>query len=924
MSKNKLNILIIPVSSVLILFFGYLLLLRHDMERADPLNAIPQDASVVIKIQGSLNSLRPVLDENKIWRELLDFPSVRKLNFNFLKLDSLLSDNHQVADIMKESNLLLSFHPSGKNKISYIVFIELLTGNNEKRVENLIETSTKGRAEITDRKYSGTRIRDVIFLEKKSIDFSYAFSHGLFMISPSGILIEESIKQLEQQNNSILTSGFMQVSESAGQNVEANIFINYRIFPKMLSLLLKEKYKNDLREFDDFADWAELDASIREDIILLNGFTATDKSRNEYLDIFQDQLPQKIEIEKVLPEQTVAFLVFSIQDIQRLRKQYKSYLKSHGVLENYEAEINSVNKQYEINLEEMFYSFMDKEAGIFLTDNKNYDRDQNTFFILKTLSQKQAEDNILDIITKAAVKDKISSQDYIQYYQIDNETKIKIYRMPVPFLAAKLLGRLFEGIPNQYCTFYDNYLIFGNSIQSLARYVHANLLQNNLGSDLEFNKYSNFMSTRANIYFYMDIPRSTELIQRYLNDKESNQLDENKDNFKNFHALAVQITNEDNLFYNNIFLTYASDERNEPQTVWESRLDNPFDFKPKILINHNTQEKEIFIQDKDYFIYLINSSGRILWKLKLESPVMSDIFQIDYYNNGKLQYLFNTKTRIHLIDRNGNNVEKYPIILRSPATNGMAVFDYENNKDYRLFIATDDREIYAYSKEGQTLKGWSHGKTEQILHRPVHHFRLAEKDYIVCADAYSTYILDRKGETRVNVKAHFPVSGNNDFRTDFNSPGIKPRIAITDTSGHIHFIYFDGSAEELICGEFTGNHYFEFTDLNGDNKKEFIYADGNELKVYNLDKKLKFSRQFKSEISFAPVIYQFSDTNFKIGITCSETNDIYLINNDGSIYQGFPLKGSTQFSITNFGRSTGTFNLLVGSNHNFLYNYSVK
>jgi len=96
------------------------------------------------------------------------------------------------------------------------------------------------------------------------------------------------------------------------------------------------------------------------------------------------------------------------------------------------------------------------------------------------------------------------------------------------------------------------------------------------------------------------------------------------------------------------------------------------------------------------------------------------------------------------------------------------------------------------------------------------------------------------------------------------------------------------------------------------------------LKVYTADLKIKFTKQFKCKISYAPVTYQFSDTNFKIGIVCSETGDIYLINNDGSVYQGFPLKGSTPFSITNFGRSTNKFNLIVGSNYNFLYNYSVK
>jgi hypothetical protein len=53
-------------------------------------------------------------------------------------------------------------------------------------------------------------------------------------------------------------------------------------------------------------------------------------------------------------------------------------------------------------------------------------------------------------------------------------------------------------------------------------------------------------------------------------------------------------------------------------------------------------------------------------------------------------------------------------------------------------------------------------------------------------------------------------------------------------------------------------------------------------------------------------------------------NELYLVNNDGSLYKGFPLLGSTPFSIGVINRTTSKFNLIVGSNDNFLYNYSVQ
>jgi len=123
---------------------------------------------------------------------------------------------------------------------------------------------------------------------------------------------------------------------------------------------------------------------------------------------------------------------------------------------------------------------------------------------------------------------------------------------------------------------------------------------------------------------------------------------------------------------------------------------------------------------------------------------------------------------------------------------------------------------------------------------------------------------------------------------------------------------------------FSGDHYFEYQDLDGDGRREYIFVDQAELKVFNPDKSRAFSYSFKSPVNQSPVIYQFSSGNRKIGLVSGEKNQIFLFNNDGSLYQGFPLRGSTPFSIGVFNSATSKFNLIVGSDDNFLYNYSVQ
>jgi len=113
-------------------------------------------------------------------------------------------------------------------------------------------------------------------------------------------------------------------------------------------------------------------------------------------------------------------------------------------------------------------------------------------------------------------------------------------------------------------------------------------------------------------------------------------------------------------------------------------------------------------------------------------------------------------------------------------------------------------------------------------------------------------------------------------------------------------------------------------DMTRDGIPEFLFVDGDELEVIRQNGKRLFSFKVKEQISDMPDIYKFSASDVKIGITDRSRNRIYLINSDGSLYNGFPLEGSTRFSIGYFKGSESRFNLIVGSENNFLYNYSIE
>jgi hypothetical protein len=461
-------------------------------------------------------------------------------------------------------------------------------------------------------------------------------------------------------------------------------------------------------------------------------------------------------------------------------------------------------------------------------------------------------------------------------------------------------------------------------VDILSQVIYQNVLHKNFVSDPVFKEMSGYLSNRSNITVFLRPYNYLDYRSDILSDRAREIMDPLELFLRRIPGVVVQFSTEDRLFYQSISCKYTSQIKEKALTVWESLLDSAAAIKPALVVNHNTSEKEILVQDEAHRVYLINSAGRVLWKLPLEGSIMGKIYQVDFYKNGRLQYLFNTPEKIHLIDRNGNYVERYPITLRSPASNALALFDYDKSRDYRLFIATEDRKVYVYDMEGKLIPGWRFGKTESPVTGEIQHFRIGEKDYIVFSDKNRNYFLDRRGRDRIRVKDQFAFSPQNPPNLDMNVREEKPRWVSTDTSGNVMAVYLDGTVSTLLSHQVSSDHFFRMGDFDMDGIPEFLFADGDELTVLYQDGNRMFSYRVREKIAYMPDIYKFSASEVKIGITDRSRKRIYLINSDGSLYEGFPLEGSTRFSIGYFAGSDSRFNLIVGSTNNFLYNYSIE
>ncbi len=452
----------------------------------------------------------------------------------------------------------------------------------------------------------------------------------------------------------------------------------------------------------------------------------------------------------------------------------------------------------------------------------------------------------------------------------------------------------------------------------------SNVLGETLLSDSGYSKFQSGLTSNNIFNFYCNIPVSLSISEIFFNNEVSKRVsgDNELRKFKNF---AWQISNSGDQIYNNAVISFDPNIEAKPKTVWQSRLSAPSGFKPQFIENfQDPANKDIVLQDNENNFYLINNVGRILWQIKLEAPILGEVHQIDFFKNGKNQLVFNTSEKLYILDRNGNDVGKFPLTFRAKAVNGVAVFDYEKNENYRFFVACEDHLIYAFDQEGDMVEGWELFKTDHPVKFPLQHAIIEGRDYIIASDLMKDYILDRKGKIRVNTDVVYQHSANNKVYFEKRTASNEPRLVTTDNEGRIHRTYFNGSHEVVEFNKFDDTHFFMASNVDKDEEMEYIFVLKNQIYVQDNTGRSLFSQKLECNIDFLPGVYLFASNEKKIGVTCKGSNKIFLFNINGSLYNDFPLEGSSEFCIGLISEESSNFNLLTNSPDGYLYNYYVK
>jgi WD40 repeat protein len=855
---------------------------------SDPYKAVPSDACFIIETVDLQSFINSVTSGSGIMGEMGKIKDLDRFNSK-VKILADQVNNTGYQKIMNSNSAVISFHISPEGKVQPLLSIAVLSNARVNNLKEILRSS--GIKTLEDLTMGGIRLIGIPYSIDNNRDTVYiSLNSGLLVCSTSSGLMKASISHMAGANDIRRLPGFSKVMQASGKN-EDKIFI---IFSNLIPLLKKgltEDYFST-RNVAKLTEYAVADIYFNQNGLVLSGYTeSTDSTQILYK--YKSGTASAFETYKILPSTTMLF-----ESVIPLAG--KSSIVPPQPLRTATVELAQKLKEY-----------MGDEITRAYIDLKDGSGNTGSVIIYELTNRVYAEKIFLDYFGQKENKGTIS------YFNPDDQINIPVYQTVFKGLVSLLAPGFSIDFDDSYFTFYDNYLITGNSDIALSKVLYDNLLKKTLANDLIYREFESTLPSVSGYFFYCVPSQIIEYLSSFLSEDVISFMKSGKSSISKIQAAGYQFTPSNNMIYNSFSVLFKEEPREESTTEWETLLDSIAAIKPFFFTNHTTGAKEIFIQDLKNNAYLINAAGRILWKVPLRERITGSVFMIDYYRNGKYQLLFSGENYLHLLDRNGNYVERYPVKLRSPATNSVALFDYDNNNNYRLLIAGQDKMIYTYDKSGNIVKGWKPFRTNGTVSSEISWFRVSGKDYIVIADETSLYFLDRQGNPRLTLKEPVTKAAGSSLRL---TPGSTPSVVCSAPDGTVQHIYFDGSVRKFNKKAFSVDHSFDFFDVNGDGFGEYIFIDKGMLYLYDHNRSELFSRKFGSSKLGGPINFIFSSADRKIGVIDIEKKQIYLIDDKGNIMKGFPLRGASMFSIGRLNEKN-EWHLIVGGTDKFMYNY---
>jgi len=842
------------VKRILIIFLGAAVLIgialggylwtQRDVEvRSHPLEAVLPDALLIFEFHALADAVRPLRDagyaETLMQSDILAAPLSR-----LMLLDSVLRPNAGLGRLNG-----LHAVTTGDNG----GLLTVLQTAPEVRLKDLSELMNELPGLVPIGNGPQHRWRHNLS------GLHVAVANGLVLIASSETLLDTSLTHLRGGSGIGQDARFMQVRNSSGKNVQLNLYLR-----------LSDSIIGEHSLWRQVGDWLVLDVTTRAEGPVMNGFAHSLDSAAHLINLFSDCPPQAIRFATAIPADVSAFLMFAVKDVAKWHNRLTEAAPSTKTL------LDSLKEITGVDIAAHFTPWMSGQFGICRMPMR--DGSVEAFAVLESGNNDLADQLLSSLAERTG-----------------GDTSART--LPVSGILQAVMGPMAPVISTPHYLRVNDHVVVGSSAVALEIFAHHLRADRTLATDIAFTAFSEQFSSSFNVFSYQRLPLEMAQLQKGLTSAGDSLLSDISGLFSSFPTFGVQLSNAGGTFYVNMHWRHDPDWQSRPADEAAARTDAPVTMRPLWVRNHLSGEPELLVQDRNNTLYLFNRDGQELFRRDLTETIIGRPVQVDRYKNGNLQYVFSTNNFIYLIDRNGKNVEGFPVELESPVSVPMLVVDYDNSRNYRLIVPCRNLRVYNYGIDGKKVKGWKLDRTTTEAGTSMAYLSHGRKDYLsIIETGGRAHLLDRAGGRRAGIKDSIPRALGSRLYAFSPKDQKQAGFFLSDPEGTVRQITLNGDVKVLSLGRFTSDHIYMLADLDADGSPEHIFLDLNTLKVFGPEKSLLFKKRVPG-IESRPYVITAPDGRSFIALSDSDNNNLLLLDHNGNNLNGFPLVGAGPFDI---------------------------
>ena len=762
--------LLITVGIVLLIAAGYVIydkVLKE--EQVEPWDLVSANAIVVYERESCSDCIEKLV-ASTLWQ------IAERAAFYRKPIDSLRTRINEL--IRKTSGALVSMHITKKDDFDFVFYFPGAPPEGMNSLQGYRHTS---------REFNSIRIDELKLANQL---FSYAVIDEVWIGSFTPFLVEDVIRTHTTTPGRKFRQGpgtgssFATIKDDAG-----NLYVQIRYLSDLISIFTVPTQSPHL----PLGKRAILDIKPSKNNVVMNGFSVDTTDRAEFLlSIFHHQSPVALGLKNLISNRTIALTHYGVSDgelftadrrlfASRKRPQIQDSLRKLSVLfPAIEHLTNHLSDEFGV-------CFLEASRGPGISK-----------VLLIETNKASAWLAAFNDVSERFSSDTVFYEKYSQY---------EIREVPASRFPEKFLWPLVSGFSQSFYTAIGDVILISDNLEDLKAFLDDIDHEETWGRSVAQNRFLESTLLESNVSLYFNAARVWNMVLPSLQPKWQSFVRDNAGLLQAMEMSAFQFSHLNNNFYTNAIFTfrpYAADARDEMGDRIITNLTHGLQSLHAVQ-SHVNRSDEILMQDSLNDLSLISSEGKVLWKIPVGDKIVSDVTQIDFFNNGKLQYFFTTRDVIYIIDRLGKHVDPFPLHLPAMDIEYASTIDYDNSKKYRILLADKKGRLWMYDLTGKNLEGWTPRETGGSLAMAPRHHRIKGRDFIIAVRRDGqAFVMNRRGENlrhfpldtesiplgdhyveigKTLEESYFVLISRDGFRIKFNTEGrIQSREALLKTS----------------------------------------------------------------------------------------------------------------------------------------------